>query len=100
MRVLLELIRITVIFVFFYGILGSLLYYLYSKMGISTDKYGWIGYIAFLFLYFLVYRNKLQLSGWYTGKGREKLPKWVSKLLVSISIIILLLPPLLSFLLS
>jgi hypothetical protein len=45
MRVQLELIRITVIFVLFYGILGSLLYYLYSKIGIKTDKYGWIGYI-------------------------------------------------------
>ena len=100
MRVLLELIRLTVIFVFFYGMLGSLLYYLYLKIGVNTDKYLWMGYIAILLVFFLLYRNKLQFSGWYTGKGREKLPKWASKSLVSISILLLLLPPLLSFLLS
>lgn len=96
MRVLLELIRLTVIFVFFYGILGSLLYYLYSKIGVNADKYGWMGYIAILFIFFLLYRNKLQFSGWYTGKGREKLPKWVSKSLISISILLSLLPLLIS----
>ncbi len=91
-----ELIRLTVIFVFFYEILGSLLYYLYSKIGVNTDKYGWMGYIAILFVFFLLYRNKLQFSGWYTGKGGEKLPKWVSKSLISITILLLLLPPFLS----
>lgn len=96
MKTLLELMRITVIFVFFYGILGSLLYNLYS--GIDADKYGWIGYIAILVLFFLLYRNKLQFSGWYTGKGRKKLSKWVSKSIVFISILLLLLPPILVFL--
>lgn len=99
MKVLLEFIRIIVIFVFFYGIIGSLLYYLYSKIGINTEKYGWIGFIAILLLFFLLYRNRLQFSGWYTGKGREKLPKMISKLLVSVSIL-LLLPPILSLFLS
>lgn len=100
MKVLLEFIRIIVIFVFLNGILGSLLYYLYSKIGINTDKYGWMGLIAILLLFFLLYRNRLQFSGWYTGKGREKLPNMISKLLVSVSILLLLLPPILSLFLS
>ncbi|MFO1443846.1 hypothetical protein KDN24_11630 [Bacillus sp. Bva_UNVM-123] len=98
LRVLLELIRIIVIFVFFYGILGSLLYNVYSKIGITIEKYGWLGYIAILLLFILLYRNKLQFSGWYTGKGREKLPKKVSIILVSISILLLVLPMILNFL--
>ena len=32
-----------------------------------------------------------------TGKGREKLPKWISKLLISVSILLLLLPLFLSY---
>lgn len=52
MKILLEFIRIIVIFVFFYGILGSLLYDLYSEIGINTDKYGWMGLIAILLLFF------------------------------------------------
>ncbi|MDR7080705.1 hypothetical protein J2Y03_005796 [Neobacillus niacini] len=100
MKVLLELIRIAFIFVFFGGILSAFIKYVYSKLGTDTNTYGWMGLIAILILFLVLYRNKLQFSGWYKGKGREKLPKKVSKLLISSSILLLLLPPILSFFLS
>ncbi len=100
MKVLLELVRIAFIFVFFCGILSVLINYVYSKLGTNTDTYGWIVLIAILILFFVLYRNKFQFSGWYTGKGREKIPKKVSKVLITISILLLLLCPILSFFLS
>lgn len=100
MKVLLELIRIVFLFVFIGGILSAFINYVYSKLGTNLDTYGWMGLIAILILLFVLYRNKYQFSGWYTGKGREKLPTKVSKGLISISILLMLLPPILSFFLS
>lgn len=100
MRVLLELIRIIVIFVIIGGIFGSLLDNVYSAIGTDTKKYGWLGFIAILILFFVLYRNKLQFSGWYKGKGRETLPKKVYQILIFSGIVLLLLPPILSFLLN
>jgi hypothetical protein len=37
---------------------------------------------------------------WYTGKGREKFTRKVTSLLISGSILLLVLPPLLSYLFS
>jgi hypothetical protein len=100
MKVLLELIRIVFIFVFFVGILSSIIKYVYIKLGTNIDTYGWMVLIAILTLFFVLYRNKYQFSGWYSGKGRDKLPKKISKLLISSSIVLLILPPILSFLFS
>lgn len=98
MRVLLELIRVTVFFAIFYVIFGSLLSYTYTKIGVNTsDKSSWIGLIAIVLLFFILYRNELQFSGWYTGRGRKRLPKRISKLLICISILLVLLPPILRF---
>ena len=98
MRVLLELIRIIFIFAFVGSILGYFFENVYLEIGVDTEKYGWMGFIAILILMFVLYRNKLQFSGWYKGKGREKLPKIVSQILIFSSISLLLLPPVLSFL--
>ena len=100
MKVLLELIRIAFIFLFFGGILSFSINYVYSKLGTNIDTYGWMGLMGILILIFILYRNKFQFSGWYTGKGREKLPQKVSILLTSISIFLLISPPVLSSFLS
>ncbi|WP_043932782.1 hypothetical protein [Bacillus sp. EB01] len=97
MRVLLELLRIIVLFVIIGGILGSILDNVYSAIGTDIKKYGWIGFIAIIILFFILYRNKLQFGGWYKGKGREKLPKNVFQILIFSGILLLLLPPILSF---
>jgi len=62
MRVLLELIRIVLIFGFIGGILSAFINNVYSKFG-TKDNYGWIGIMAILLLLFILYRNKYQYSG-------------------------------------
>lgn len=100
MRVLLELLRIIFIFAVVGSVVGYFLGNLYLEIGIDTEKYGWMGFIAILLLLFVLYRNKLQFSGWYKGEGRKKLPKIVSQTLIFSSIGLLLLPPVLSFIVN
>lgn len=97
MRVLLELIRIIFLFAIVGTILGGLLSNIYLEIGINTEKFGWMGFTSVFILMFVLYRNKWQFSGWYKGKGREKLPKRFSQVLIFSSISLLLLPPVLSF---
>ncbi|MFJ7744487.1 hypothetical protein [Peribacillus sp. NPDC097295] len=96
MRILLELFRILLIF----GIVGAfcsgILTNVYQNFGIDYNQYGYLGSVAILILLFIVYRNKLQFSGWYKGK-KEKLPKRVTQVLFVFSIVLLMIPPLLQF---
>jgi hypothetical protein len=100
MRVLLELIRIIIMFAIVGSVLGYLLENIYFEMGIDPEKLGAIGFIAIFVMFFVLYRNKLQFSGWYKGKGREKLPRKVSQILIISSIVLLLIPPVLKLLLG
>jgi hypothetical protein len=88
----LEVIRIIAIF----GLLGALFSTVvsktYNEIGVNLTHTGWWCYFGILVLIFVIYRNKLQFSGWYNGKGREKLTKIVTKLLISCSIIMILIP--------
>ncbi|WP_336825230.1 hypothetical protein [Sporosarcina sp. USHLN248] len=94
MKVLFELMRIAILFIVFGGIVRVFLYYAYSILGIDVDRYGWFGSIGILSLFFVLYRNKLQFSGWYWSKSVKKLPKKVSKTLIVGSIFLLILPSL------
>ncbi len=57
----------------------------------------WMEIIAVFLSLFVLYRYKLQLSGWYKGNSKEKLPKTVSLALILISFILLITPLLISF---
>ncbi|GIO25236.1 hypothetical protein [Oceanobacillus sp. J11TS1] len=97
MRVILELLRIVLIF----GILGAVGWGIVGNIytiNEETEMYSWLGVIAILLLLFVLYRNKLQFSGWY--KGKAKLPKTVSKILILSSVLLFISPFLLGFLLS
>ncbi|MGE7765041.1 hypothetical protein [Peribacillus sp. NPDC096540] len=96
MRVILELVRILLIFGLGGAIISTVLIAIYKSIGVNMDQYGWLGSVAILILLFVWYRNKLQFSGWYTGKGKEKLPKKVSQVLILCSLLLLVSPPLLS----
>ncbi|WP_152658545.1 hypothetical protein [Oceanobacillus sp. CFH 90083] len=99
MRELLELLRI----VFIFGILGALGWGIAGniyKINEEAETYSWLGAIAILLLLFVLYRNKLQFSGWYQGKGKVKLPKSVSRTLILSSIVLLISPFVLGFLLN
>ncbi|HLR59807.1 MAG TPA: hypothetical protein VK094_04990 [Pseudogracilibacillus sp.] len=95
MRVTLELLRIIVIL----GLLGALGWVVIENIytiNETTKNYSWLGALAILILLFVLYRNKLQFSGWYKGKGRKKLSKKVSVMLISLSIILVIMPVILS----
>lgn len=98
MRVLLELIRIILIFGIAGAIISAILNGIYTNIGVNTKQYGWLGSIAILILLFVWYRNKLQFRGWYAGKGQEKLPKIPSQILIMCSLLLLCAPPILSVL--
>ncbi|MED4473869.1 hypothetical protein [Oceanobacillus caeni] len=91
MRVLLELLRIIIILGLFGG-LGWLLIENIYTVNEATENYSWLGAIAILLLLFVLYRNKFQFSGWYKGKGRVKLPRHISFILISTSILLIVSP--------
>lgn len=100
MRVLLELLRIIFIFAILGTLLGAIPHMIYLNIGIDTETYGWKPMIGVFIIIFVLYRNKLQFSGWYTGKGREKLSKRVALMLIISAIVLLLSPPVLQYFLS
>lgn len=72
-RFFLEIVRIILIFV----LLGSLIWLILDDIysGIPAEQYGWLGALGIYVFLFVMYRNRWQFSGWYTGEGRQKLPK-------------------------
>ena len=88
---LLELLRIIIIFMILGGLGWAIIGNIYT-INEATESYSWLGAIATLLLLFVLYRNKLQFSGWYKGDGRVKLPKFVSLTLILSSILLILLP--------
>lgn len=97
MRVILELLRIIFIFAIIGSIFGAVLEFIYGTFGLNTKRYEWMAFSAIVILLFVFYRNKLQFGGWYKGEGKEKLSKRVSTILITFSIFLLLLLPLISF---
>lgn len=91
MRPILELLRIIITF-FLLGGLGSVIILNIYKVNPTATNYWWFGVLAILLLYFVLYRNKLQFSGWYKGKGKKELPKPVSLTLILLSTLLLITP--------
>jgi len=99
MRTTLELLRVVVII----GLLGTLGWIVIENIytiNETTQNYSWLGALAILILLFVLYRNKLQFSGWYKGKGSKKLSKKISAILISLSIVLIITPFILSSLLG
>ncbi|MDZ5472961.1 hypothetical protein SM124_14680 [Bacillus sp. 31A1R] len=100
MRVLLELARIILIFLFLGSILAYVLGTLYSEFDINMEQYGWTASLGIYLFLFVLYRNRWQFSGWYKGKGKEKLPKKLSRMLNICSVVLILSPPILNSILK
>lgn len=96
MRVLLELVRIILLFGFLGSLLGMLFTFIYELLGVNIANKEWIVSLSIFILLFVLYRNRWQFSGWYKGKGREKLPKKVTNVLVSGASLLLILVPFLT----
>lgn len=91
MRILLEILRVILIFIFLGAWGWAILANIYTTHEV-TESYSWPGAIGILVLLFILYRNKLQFSGWYIGEGRVKLPKLVSTFLILSSILLFMIP--------
>ncbi|MFJ6208788.1 hypothetical protein [Lysinibacillus sp. NPDC092081] len=84
--------------IIFYLISGNIVVYIYRKLGVEySNTYGIMMVISILILFTVLYRNKLQSSGWYKGDVKDKLSKTLTKWLISIALLLLLLPPVLVF---
>ncbi|WP_233732682.1 hypothetical protein ACM1TL_05525 [Lysinibacillus capsici] len=93
-KIFLELIRIIILF----SIIGCVMWggarLMYTSFGINVDgSYaGWLGGIAIYSLLFVLYRNKLQFSGFYNGPYRQKLSPTTTTIFITISVFLLILP--------
>ena len=99
LRVVLELFRIMAILLIFGAVLGGLVKLIYTSfLGINVDNTigGWFIGFSIIILLFVLYRNKLQFSGFYKGKGMVKLPRKISITLISCSVIMLVIAPFLN----
>ncbi|MCM3652259.1 hypothetical protein [Metabacillus litoralis] len=95
LRFILELFRIIAIIFILGSVLGALVNVFYASMEINLDNTtgGWFVGVAILLLLFVLYRNRLQFSGFYKGKGKEKLSKKISVSLICFSIVMIVLAP-------
>lgn len=91
MTAILELVRIILIL----GILGALGWALIGNLYTTSEavaSFSWLAAIGILILLFVLYRNRLQFSGWYKGKRRQKLPKAATVSLIISAILLFILP--------
>ncbi len=95
LRLVLEIIRILAIFLILGALLSSLVVAIYAAAGIdlADTNGGLLVGIAILISLFVLYRNKLQFSGFYKGKGRVKLHRNMSISLLTCSALMLLIAP-------
>ncbi|WP_188393087.1 hypothetical protein [Compostibacillus humi] len=90
MRILLELLRILILFLFL-GLVGwNLINNVYLNNQVDSS-FTWLGGAAIFLILFVLYRNKLQFSGWYRGR-KKKLPKLTTYVIIALSLLLILLP--------
>ncbi|MBB6452663.1 glucose dehydrogenase [Salirhabdus euzebyi] len=99
MRVILELLRIIFIFI----ILGTLAWELIKNIytiNEVTERYQVFAVIGIFLLLFVLYRNKLQFSGWYQGNKRVKLTTLHTKIIICCSVLLIIFPLFLSIVMN
>ncbi|MDV2582781.1 hypothetical protein [Alkalibacillus haloalkaliphilus] len=88
-RAVLEFLRLAVIFFFIGGVLSYMFINIYSAVGIESSTLVGVGVMLVVFV---LYRNRLQFSGWYNGKQRKRLSTSTTRWLVAGSIVLILSP--------
>ncbi|MBS3680424.1 hypothetical protein KGF86_09370 [Ornithinibacillus massiliensis] len=96
-RMSLELVRIIFLLALFGVVGGYIIGSVYTTFQISSD-YSLFGSIGILFLFFVLYRNKLQFSGWYNGLRRNKLSRTITNGLIMVAVFLMIIPFILSWL--
>ncbi|WP_110926884.1 hypothetical protein [Bacillus massiliglaciei] len=92
---MLELVRIAAILFIGGLLLTELIKAFYASFGVDLDytNGGLLIGIAVLLSLFVLYRNKLQFSGFYKGEGKVKLPRYVSFSLLCCSVLMVVIAP-------
>lgn len=95
LEAVLEMLRIAVILLIIGSLMWGLVKLMYTAFGIHVDdtRSAWLVGVSILIFLFVLYRNKLQFSGFYNGDEKVKLPRRISTLLVSSAIIMLMIAP-------
>ncbi|MEH6937438.1 hypothetical protein V7056_06170 [Bacillus sp. JJ664] len=94
MRFILEIIRIIAIFTILGALFSEILQLIYKNLHVTvSNQNGWIASVSIFLLLFVLYRNKMQFSGWYSGQKMDKLSKKTTRLLVILSCCLLILVP-------
>lgn len=94
MRFILEMIRILAIFTLLGALSIGILQAIYEKLHVTINTHnGWLIGVSMFLLLLVLYRNKMQFSGWYNGKKMDKLSKKTTRLLVILSCFLLILVP-------
>ncbi|WP_062513201.1 hypothetical protein [Halobacillus sp. KGW1] len=93
--VFLEMIRLLILLFLIAGIGFTAVNKVFRSFGIDVaeTRGGTALSLSMLILYFVLYRNKLQFTGYYQGKGRMNLKRPIILLLVSTSIFLIVLAP-------
>lgn len=93
-KIFLELIRIIILFSIIGCVMwgGARLMYISFDINVDGSYAGWLGGIAIYSLLFVLYRNKLQFSGFYNGPYRQKLSPTTTTIFITISVFLLILP--------
>lgn len=96
LRVILELFRIVTIIFVIGMILGFIINSIYAIFGITveTTTGGWMVGLAIFPLLYVLYKNRLQFSGFYKNGGQVKLSKRTTTILLCISVLMLTVAPL------
>ncbi|MDM5211125.1 hypothetical protein QUF94_06695 [Peribacillus sp. NJ4] len=96
LRVILELFRIVTIIFVIGMILGFIINSIYAIFGITVENTtgGWMVGLAIFPLLYVLYKNRLQFSGFYKNGGQVKLSKRTTTILLCISVLMLTVAPL------
>lgn len=71
MTIVLELLRIIFIMFLFVGAIVSMIHNLYSKIGVNSDYYLWMEFIATFLLFFVLYRKNCNLVVGIKVEGKK-----------------------------
>ncbi|MDO7487701.1 hypothetical protein Q5O89_21590 [Peribacillus frigoritolerans] len=95
-RVLLELLRIVTIIFVIGMIMGFIINSNYAIFGITVENTtgGWIVGMAIFPLLYVLYKNRLQFSGFYKNGKQVKLSNRTTTILVCFSVLMLTVAPL------
>ncbi|SER90536.1 hypothetical protein [Salisediminibacterium halotolerans] len=96
-KLLLELLRITVIFIGIGGVLWyGVLIHVYA-LDAQAQHYQWVGGLGIYIVIYVLYKNKLQYSGWVKREPSEQLGSSATVFFLAGGLLLIAMPYLILF---